>query len=118
MNLAISTIKQILNNNGYTYMHSPKRFPLSDEHKILRLKFAIKYLNFDWSKVIFTDEVAFWMLKNPPKRWCNKNIQEDCDILFKHSSKFNAWGAICINKSFELNIFTSIMDADKYIDIP
>ena len=117
MHLSLSTIKKILNDNNYTFIYPPKKFPLSDVHKINRLKFAIKYLNFDWSKVIFTDEVSFWMLKNPPKRWCNRNIQEDCDILFKHSYKFNVWGGICINETFELNIFTSIMDTYKYIDI-
>ncbi len=115
--LSISTIKTILNDNNYNYDYPIGRFPLSEEHKTTRLKYAIKYLNFDWTEVIFSDEVAFWMSNKPSKRWHNKNIQDDHDILFKHSYKINAWGAISINKTFELNIFTTIMDAEKYINI-
>ena len=112
IDISESTIKTILNNHGYNYIHPPKKFPLTEEHKLKRLKFAIKYLDFDWTEVIFSDEVAFWMSKNPLKRWCNIHIQKDHDVVFKHSAKVNAWGAICITESFDLNVFTINMNAD------
>lgn len=78
------TIKNILNERGYNYIHSPKLFPLNEEHKLARLKFAIKYLYFDWDDIIFSDEVSFWMSKSPSKRWCNIHVREDHDIKYKH----------------------------------
>ena len=114
--LSTYTIKKVLNEHGYMYQRHTKVFPLSEEHKSKRLKFAITYLNFNWSDVIFSDEVSFW-INIPPKRWCNKHITEDHDVTFKHPSKINAWGSICVGKSFNLNLFTEIMNAKKYVEI-
>jgi len=66
-------IHEILAANGYVYGFPPTTFPLSEEHKMKRLEFAIKYQNFGWTKVIFFDETSYWTNNGPAKRWYNAN---------------------------------------------
>lgn len=109
-------IQKILNENGYTYGVPLTKFPLSEEHKMKRLEFAINHQNFDWRKVIFYDETSFWMSNGKIKRWYNKNDIYDKDVNYKHTAKIQIWGAVSYDMRI-IDIFTENMDAAKYVDI-
>jgi hypothetical protein len=53
----------------------------------------------------------------PIKRWCNKNINDDSDVTYKHSLKINAWGAITAEGQYGFHTFRENMNADKYVSI-
>lgn len=114
--LSLYKIRDILINLNFEYGIPPKRFPLTAEHKQQRLDFAIKYLDFDWTKVLFTDETTHWINMIPQKRWFNKNNINDYDIVHKHLNKRNIWGIICYEFK-DLYIFSENMNAEKYINI-
>jgi len=116
LNISVYMIRKILHKNGYKYGIPQSIFPLTEEHKKKRLEFAIKYQNFDFTKVNFADEVSFWKNNVSIQRWHNPENIYDRDIMFKHSAKLNAWGCISHNK-VSLYIFSENMDADKYIEI-
>jgi transposase len=109
-------IRKILFGNGYIYDLPPIRFPLSEEHKKKRLTFAISHLMIDWTKIIFLDETACWKDNKQVKRWHNPNNIYDCDVMYKHGSKCNVWGAITYNEK-EIHVFHDNMNADKYVQI-
>lgn len=54
---------QVIRNNlhsmGLHYRRHAKKPFLTQNHKTARLNFARRYLEFDWSKTIFTDEKSF-----------------------------------------------------------
>lgn len=115
--LSIYKIRKILCDHGYVYGLPPKHVPLSEYNKQKRLEFAIKYLKFDWKKVIFTDECSIWKGLKQIKRWYNNSMGIDYDVVFKHSHKINVWGAISYSGIRSIHTFKENMNADKYIDI-
>lgn len=109
-------VRQILEDSGYVYGLPPTRFPLTEEHKKMRLNFALTHVQIDWTKIVFTDETSCQENNYRVKRWYNPNNIYDHDILYKHCSKVNAWGAITYDDK-EIYVFSEIMNADKYIEI-
>ena len=81
-----------------------------------RLEFAIKYRNFDWTKVLFHDETSYWMNNDQVKRWYNNENIYDKDIVYKHPAKINIWGAITYKNKI-IDTFTENMDTTKYLDL-
>lgn len=111
------TIKKILLDSGYVYGYPPTKIHLTEEIKYKRLQFAIKYQNFDWTTTLFTDECSIWKNKKNVKRWYNKDLALDHDVLFKHSEKVNLWGCIGYDCGKVLHVFKENMDTKKYISI-
>jgi len=109
-------IHQILMANGYVYGFPPTTFPLTEEHKMKSLEFAIKYQNFDWTKVIFFDETSYWTNNGLAKRLYNINNIYNKDINYKHSSKIHIWGAISYENKI-VDTFTENMNTVKYVDL-
>ena len=114
--ISIFKIQKILLNSGYVYGLPPKKVQLTEETKYQRLMFAIKYQNFDWENVVFTDEATIWKALKTLKRWFNAQLGLDYDVMIKHPDKLNVWLAIHVNKKC-IHIFKENMDAVKYVDI-
>lgn len=117
INISIYAIRNILFNHGFEYGYPPKRIHLTEDIKYKRLQFAIKYNKFNWNNTLFTDECSIWKNKKSMKRWFNKNLALDSDVLFKHYDKLNLWGCISHNTNKILYIFNENMNATKYISI-
>ena len=117
INYSIHKIRVILNSHGYRFGIPPKHVPLTEAVKYKRLMFAIKYANFDWDKVIFTDECSIWQGLKTIKRWYNENLGVDYDVTYKHGKKLNIWAAISSTGIKEIHVFKENMDTDKYIHI-
>jgi hypothetical protein len=45
---------------------------LTNKSKAARLKWAEEHINFDWSKVIFSDEMSVWKDRYNNKCWYRK----------------------------------------------
>ena len=56
-----STIRRRFYEYQGKYLHKLSKPLLTDKHRKNRLTWAKKYKNFDWSKVIFTDESTFYL---------------------------------------------------------
>lgn len=62
-NIIISktTVWRRLKENNYEYGNYLNKPKLSESHKQLRLEWGIKYYNYDWSKVVFSDEATIYL---------------------------------------------------------
>lgn len=58
-NTSADTIRRVLHSEGLHHRRHAVKPLLTESHKRARLEFALKYLDFDWSNVIFTDEKTF-----------------------------------------------------------
>lgn len=114
--ISLYKIQNLLSNKGFVYGLPPKRINLTEEIKQKRLIFAIKYQNFNWEKVSFYDEAGIWNTLKTLKRWFNKNLGIDYDVMFKHSDKLNIWALINVDFK-KIHVFSENMNADKYISI-
>lgn len=59
INISVSTMSRILAADGNHHRKPTKKPYLKDKQKEAHLNFAQTYINFDWTKVIFLDEVFF-----------------------------------------------------------
>lgn len=67
----------------------PKKVPYIDEkQKQNRLKWCEKYRNFDWSRVVFTDESYFRMYEYKHRMWAKERPKKKA----KKGSGFMIWG--------------------------
>lgn len=89
---------------------------MTEEHKIIRLKWAIENLDRNWDLVMFSDESL--IIKGPAGkyRWVDTN-EKDFDFNVKHPTKINVWGVISKNGPNRIHIIDGILDSLQYIEI-
>ncbi len=86
LNLSVTTIRKILNDNGYHRRVAVAKPFLTDNAMAKRLAFAQKYSHWnksDWSRVIFTDEAAIqnggsnrcWITRKPDEAYTRDCIR-------------------------------------------
>ena len=63
------TVRRRLNESGGKFVKKISKPLLSEQHRIKRLQWAKKHKNFDWKKVIFTDESTFQLFQSNRKVW-------------------------------------------------
>ncbi|GES99796.1 IS630 family transposase [Rhizophagus clarus] len=68
---------------------------LSEKHRVNRLKWAKNHKNFDWKKVIFTDESTFQLFQSNRKVWQFSGRRKIFHTV-KHPQKVHVWGCFSI----------------------
>ena len=110
------TIRKLLKKEGFISKPPVESYELSEDQKRIRKKWWIDHKDYDWDKVVFTDETAFKTGKKKTKRWLKKR-REKHYIIKKVFKKVNCWGAICKRGKCSLKLFTQNMDAEFYVKI-
>ena len=96
---SVDTVKRELRKLGLPAYIARRRNKLQQRHKTARIKFAEEKINFDWEKVLFSDEKIFqnfcngrnYIRRPRGQAWNNKYvIQMDRTRRFK----INLWGII------------------------
>ncbi|GET04696.1 IS630 family transposase [Rhizophagus clarus] len=85
------TIRRRLVESGGKFVKEISKPLLFEQHRIKRLKWAKKHKNFDWNKVIFTDESTFQ--------------------LFQSNRKVHVWGCFSVQGFGKLICFERNLDA-------
>lgn len=111
-----STISRILHKNNIIYGNVIIKPFLTEKHKEIRLKWAQKYLDYDWKNVIFSDETSIWLNTHSKKCWIEKNNRK-IHHKKRHSKKFQIWGCITVDNYCVFQIFNENLKAPKYIKI-
>jgi transposase len=117
-NIIISktTIWRRLKDDKYIYGNYLKKPELKEEHKIARVEWAKKYTDFDWSKVLFSDEATIY-LNSVGKCWYKIGQRK----VFRTSKKIikrNIWAFINLSVGVgDYNIFNENLNADIYENI-
>ena len=66
------TIRKFLKKEGFISKPPVESYELSEVQKRIRKKWWIYHKDYDWNKVVFTDETAFKTGKKKTKRWLKK----------------------------------------------
>jgi transposase len=63
------TVRRRLSESGGKFSKEIPKPLLSEKHRAKRLEWAIEHQNFDWNRVIFTDESTFQLFRSNKKVW-------------------------------------------------
>ena len=117
VNVSTSTIRRVLKMRKYTYKKPNIATMILKSNQMKERKlFWEKYLEEDWSKYIFTDEVVFKGGKMRSWKWTPESEKYVISAI-KPKCKVNAWGGIGINGKIDLYFFTENMNSELYINI-
>lgn len=105
------TVRRRLREAGGKYLAEITKPLLSENHRIKRLMWAKKHQNFDWERVIFTDESTIQLFRAKKKVW---QFRKKKKILYtvKHSQKIHIWGCFSIFGFGKLVCFTRNLNAN------
>jgi transposase len=117
LNVTDRTVLNELNNLNY-FNIIPKSIPLlTDQQKLRRVEFAMKYRRQNWNKVVFSDETTLQMFQNTQKVFYKAGTQPPRKPMVKHPYKVHAWGAFSAKGPIGFLLFTGIMDGCFYREI-
>ena len=90
---------------------------LTEKHLNDREYWAIYYQNYNWNKIIWSDETTISIQPNNySKIWIHKD-----DIVIKRAVKYplklHVWGCILKNNKLIVQIYDKTMNGNKYIEI-
>lgn len=115
INISKNTVINRLTEKSLIYGKTIKKPLLTNNHKQLRLMWAIENYNTDWTKIKFSDETIIRKYFNT-KQWMLKNTRK-IEQTVSHPIKILLWGYISFEGVGKLCCFNGIMNADKYINI-
>jgi transposase len=115
-NISKRTICRRLSENGFVYGNYSKKSFLTEKHKLIRLNWAKEHIDFDWTKVIFSDEMSIWKDRCTDKCWYIKGNQKIKETL-KHPIKVHIWGCITLGGFESYYLFKDNLNSDKYMEI-
>lgn len=117
---------QVIRNNlhsmGLHYRRHAKKPFLTQNHKTARLNFARRYLEFDWSKTIFTDEKSFKSSDHGRLslwRYDLTRYTEDHVVPLRNSGRLtaNMWGWMSGDGVGELHFIPTRANANVYVEL-
>lgn len=118
LEVGVHTVRRRLREAGGKYVNEISKPLLSEEHRKKRLKWAKNHQNFDWSKVIFTDESTFQLFTSKRKVWQFVGRKKIIHTV-KHPQKVHVWGCfsssgfgklICFQRNLDANFMCRIYD--------
>lgn len=122
--LAVSslTVRRRLNDVGIRHRIPAKKIVLTERHKMLRLQFAVRYLNYDFEHVAFMDEKVFVSSADGRVslyRANNTRYEENNVLPNRRSGRISIgfWGWMNSGGPIELCEIAGRMGSDAYLDI-
>ena len=103
-----------LMSNGFKNWKLRKLPSLTEQHRVARVTWCILHNDMDWSKVFFTDETYFVLVRAKNRYW---SIQRPTVATRLQCPKLGVWGGISSRGKTELHFFTSSIDSLYYQDI-
>jgi transposase len=110
VDITARTVRRRLHEAGGTYSSPLLKPLLSEKHRNQRLIWAKKHKNFDWRKVLFTDESTFYLNRPAGKTW-NLPGKRKVVRTVKHPAKVHVWGCFSASGFGEIFCFQRNLDA-------
>ncbi|KAJ8732874.1 hypothetical protein PYW07_000141 [Mythimna separata] len=119
---SLRTVYRALHSEGLHYRRHAIKPLLTEANKRARLEFALKYINFDWSNVIFSDEKTFKSSQHGRVMlWRRNNTRYDSDHVVPNAESgritVNMWGWMSSSGPGELTVIPSRANSVNYIDV-
>lgn len=118
VNISVPTIWRRLHEAGAKYMNQLSKPLLTDKHKKFRLQWAKNHKNFDWNRVIFSDESTFQLNQRGRKVWTFPSGRKVFRSV-KHPLKVHVWGCfstsgfgklICFQRNLNANFMVTLYE--------
>jgi len=107
------TVRRHLRSAGLRPLKDLEEEALTEAHIAKRLEYANKMIDYDWNKVIFSDEKPFWIGTGSSISW-RKPGQQKRHKVKRFPPKLNVWGGIGYYFKTKLYYFTDNMDGKLY----
>jgi len=112
--VGVQTVRDELSRLGYV-ASLPRRVPLlTPQAKEDRFQWAGNHLDYNWRKVVFSDETTLQLSRNTCLAWSREKTVAP---MVKHPFKLHMWGAICARGKIGMCTFTQNMDRHLYREI-
>jgi len=115
-----TTAHNLLTSYGFEYITIPEKWALTNDHRKLRLAWAMKYVDKPdtfWQRVIFTDESLIQGNPNKQKAWVTDKTSLQPIEKDRWSASILCWGAISYEGTSMLECIFGTMNADIYLKI-
>lgn len=90
---SVETIRNRIKEAGIEHLAPLKKPMLTEEHRANRLQWVEDNMDFDWDRVIFTDESSYSVYMPVTKVWRRRGEKKVARTL-KHPCKINFWGCL------------------------
>ena len=94
--ISVETVRRRLRESGGKFTNEISKPLLTEAHQKKRLQWAKKHKNFDWNRVVFTDESTFQLYTSKKKVW-QFGGRKKVFRSVKHPPKVHVWG--CFSSS-------------------
>lgn len=111
-----STICRRFKENKIVYGNYAKKPSLTANQKTMRLCWAKEHKDYDWSTVIFSDEMSIWKDRCTDKCWYVKGHQKIKETV-KHPIKVHVWGCMTLGGFEVYCLFEDNLNSDRYVEI-
>jgi transposase len=113
--VSVWAIRRELKNLGFVSVR-PRKVPLlTQKAKENRLSWARDHVNYNWKKVVFSDETTIQMFCNTISAWSRDS--KPIAPMVKHPFKVHVWGAISVKGKIGMHMFTENLDRHLYRQI-
>jgi len=110
------SVRRHLNTMGYK-SSVPKPIPsLTDKQKKKQYDWCVEHLEYDWSKVWFSDETYIEM-NSMTTRIFHKKSEKPTYPKKKFDVKIMIWGAVSIRNKSTLTIIDGSVNSERYIEV-
>jgi transposase len=111
-----TTVSRRLKERNIIYGNYSKKPLLLKKHIDKRLIWANNHTNYDWTRVIFSDEMSIWKDRDSNKCWYLKGNQKIKETI-KHPIKVHIWGCITLGGLEAFHLFDHKLNSVKYTEI-
>jgi transposase len=116
VNISVWTIRRRLHEAEGKYINKIPKPLLTEKHRKNRLQWAKSHRNFDWNKVIFTDESTFQLNQSIGKAWQFSGKRKIIRTV-KHPLKVHVWGCFSASGFGRLICFQRNLNAEFMCNI-
>jgi transposase len=114
--ISVNTIRRRLQENGGKYAIKLSKPLLSNMHQKKRLQWAKQLKDYDWNRVIFSDESSFYLYQRKRKVWQFPGKKKIFRTV-KHPTKVHVWGCFSASGFGELYCWTQNLNAEFMIQV-
>lgn len=109
--LSVETVRRRLRKSGGKFSNEISKPLLKEDHRKKRLQWAKKHKNFDWNRVVFTDESTFQLYTSKKKVWQFPGRKKVFRSV-KHPPKVHVWGCFSASGFGKLFCFQRNLNAE------
>ena len=107
----INTFRSRVKQVGIQQMASLQKTMLNEDQRLKRKKWTEEHMDFDWDKVIFTDDSSFFIYTKVPRVWRRRG-EKKIIRTFKYPSKVHIWGCLSMKGFGNFYVFKKNLNAD------